>query len=129
VKSGAIRRLAVGLAVTAAAGMLGVAVPGQAHAAASSCEGRKVRSFPFSTGTVEVYKRRGYVCAITLPKRPGVRQHMKVSLRAYGLRPVEDVGRYKYRAGPVTVHAGQRKVWVKGEVGRGKYDSDGWIRL
>ncbi|WTW08435.1 hypothetical protein OG848_18020 [Streptomyces canus] len=128
-KSGAIRRLAMGLAVTAAAGMLGVAVPGQAQAAASSCEGRKVRSFPFATGTVEVYKRGGYVCAVTLPKHPGVRQHMKVSLRAYGLRPVEDAGRYKYRAGPVTVHAGQRKVWVKGEVGRGAYDSDGWIRL
>ncbi|MET8075708.1 hypothetical protein [Streptomyces sp. NPDC005303] len=128
-KSGAIRRLAVGLAVTAAAGMLGVAVPGQAHAAATSCEGRKVRSYPFSTGTVEVYKRSGYVCAVTLPRRVGGRQYMMVSLRAYGLRPVEDAGRYKYRAGPVTVHAGQRKVWIKGGVGRGRYDSDGWIRL
>ena len=128
-KSGAIRRLAVGLAVTAAAGMLGVAVPGQAHAAASSCEGRKVRSFPFATGTVEVYKRRGYVCAVTLPRHVGGRQYMMVSLRAYGLRPVEDAGRYRYRAGPVTVHAGQRKVWIKGGVGRGRYDSHGWIRL
>ncbi|WP_284433582.1 hypothetical protein [Streptomyces sp. TUS-ST3] len=128
-KSGAIRRLAQGLAVTAAAGMLAVAVPGHAHAAATSCEGRKVRSFPFATGTVEVYKRGGYVCAITLPKRPGVRQYMMVNLRAYGLLPVEDSGKYKYRAGPVTVHAGQRKVWVKGQVGRGKYDSEGWIRL
>lgn len=128
-KSGAIRRLATGLAVAAAAGMLGVAVPGQAHAAATSCEGRKVRSFPFSTGTVEVYKRNGYVCAVTLPRRAGARQYMVVSLRAYGLRPVEDAGRYKYRAGPVTVHAYQRKVWIKGGVGRGRYDSDGWIRL
>ncbi|MFI0511885.1 hypothetical protein ACH3Y9_25350 [Streptomyces sp. WSLK1-5] len=109
--------------------MLAVAAPGHAHAAATSCEGRKVRSFPFSTGTVEVYKRRGYVCAITLPKHPGVRQYMRVYLRAYGLLPVEDADKYKYRAGPVTVHAGQRKVWVKGQVGRGKYDSDGWIRL
>ncbi|MFE3030277.1 hypothetical protein ACFXKY_01355 [Streptomyces canus] len=128
-KSGAIRRLATGLAVTVAAGMLGVAVPGQAQAAATSCEGRKVRSFPFSTGTVEVYRRHGYLCAITLPRRPGARQYMMVSLRAYGLRPVEDSGTYKYRAGPVTVHAGQRKVWLKGAVGRGRYDSDGWIRL
>lgn len=128
-KSGAIRRLAVGLAVLTVSGLIGVAVPGQAQAAASSCEGRKVRSFPFSTGTVEVYKRRGYVCAVTLPKRVEGRQHMRVSLRAYGLRPVEDAGQFKYRAGPVTVHAGQRKVWVKGEVGRGKFDSEGWIRL
>ncbi|MFF0017611.1 hypothetical protein [Streptomyces sp. NPDC005374] len=128
-KSGAIRRLAAGLAVLTVSGLIGVAVPGQAQAAASSCEGRKVRSFPFSTGTVEVYKRGGYACAITLPERPGVRQHMRVSLRVYGLRPVEDAGRYKYRAGPVTVHAGQRKVWIKGAVGRGTYDSGGWIRL
>jgi hypothetical protein len=119
----------VGLAVLMVSGLIGVAVPGQAQAAASSCEGRKVRSFPFSTGTVEVYKRRGYVCAVTLPRRVGARQHMRVSLRAYGLRPVEDAGQFKYRAGPVTVHAGQRKVWVKGEVGRGKFDSEGWIRL
>jgi len=130
VNSGAIRRrVAVGLAALTASGLLAVAVPGQAQAAASACEGRKVRSFPFSTGTVEVYKRGGYLCAVTLPKRPGVRQHMRVSLRAYGLQPVEDVGRYKYRAGPVTVHAGQRKVWVKGEVGRGKYDSGRFIRI
>ncbi|MFF7276846.1 hypothetical protein [Streptomyces griseorubiginosus] len=128
-KSGAIRRLAVGLAVTVAAGALGVAVPGQAQAADSSCEGRKVRTFPFATGTVEVYKRGGYVCAITLPKRPGVRQHMRIYVRAYALQPVEDVGRYKYRAGPVRVHAGQRKVWIKAAVGRGKYDTEGFIRL
>ncbi|WP_328747655.1 hypothetical protein OHT57_19135 [Streptomyces sp. NBC_00285] len=128
-KSGAIRRLAVGLAALTVSGLIGVAVPDQAQAAPASCGGRKVRSFPFSTGTVEVYKRGGYVCAVTLPKRVGPRQHMRVSLRAYGLRPVEDAGRFKYRAGPVTVHAGQRKVWVKGEVGRGKFDSEGWIRI
>ncbi|WP_028810171.1 hypothetical protein [Streptomyces sp. 351MFTsu5.1] len=128
-KSGAIRRLAVGLAVTVAAGVLGVAVPGQAQAAGSSCEGRKVRTFPFDTGTVEVYRRGGYVCAVTLPKRPGARQYMRVSLRAYALQPVEDAGRYKYRAGPVTVHAGQRKLWIKGAVGRGTFDTEGWIRL
>ena len=44
-------------------------------------------------------------------------------------QPVEDVGRYKYRAGPVRVHAGQRKVWIKAAVGRGKYDTEGFIRL
>ncbi|NEB02084.1 hypothetical protein [Streptomyces sp. SID13726] len=128
-KSGAVRRLAVGLALVTASGVLAVAMPGPAQAADSSCEGRKVKSFSFDTGTLDVYKRDGYVCAITLPKRPGVRQHMRVSLRVYGLRPVEDAGDFKYRAGPVTVHAGQRKVWIKGEVGRGKYDSAGWIRV
>ncbi|MFC8432086.1 hypothetical protein [Streptomyces sp. NPDC057253] len=128
-KSGAIRRLAVGLAVVTVSGVLGMAVPGQAQAASGSCEGRKVRSFPFSTGTVEVYKRRGYLCAITVSERPGVRQHMRVYLRAYALQPVEDSGQYRFHAGPVTVHAGQRKVWIKGAVGRGKFDTDGWIRL
>ena len=125
--SGAIRRrLAGGLAVLAVSGLVAVAAPGEAQAA-SSCAGRKVRSYPFSTGTLDVYKRRGYVCAVTVSKTPGVKRVMSVSVRVYGLRPVVDKGRYRYRAGPVTVHAGQRCVWVKGRVGGGSYDSEGWI--
>lgn len=124
-KSAAIRRLATGLALLTVSGLLAVAAPGQAQAA-TSCPGRKIRSYPFATGSVEVYKQRGYVCAVTLPKNPGTPQRMSVTLTAYGLRPVEDSGTFKYRAGPVTVHAGQRCVWVKGSVGRGSYDSGGY---
>ncbi|MEU7468388.1 hypothetical protein AB0A94_07495 [Streptomyces sp. NPDC044984] len=124
--SGAIRRrLAPVLAVLTVSGLLVVAAPADAHAAAY-CAGRKVRTLPFSTGSVAVYKRGGYVCAVTLAKNPGTRRKMSVSVRARGGRPVVDEGRFKHHAGPVTVHAGRRCVWVKGRVGGGSVSS-GWI--
>ncbi|MDN0196978.1 hypothetical protein [Streptomyces sp. S.PNR 29] len=126
---GAIRRrLALGMAVLTASGLFAVAAPAEAQAAAGTayCAGRKMRELPFSTGSVLVYKRNGFVCAVTVPKRPGTRRTMSVSVQARGSLPVVDKGKYKYRAGPVTVHAGQRCVWVKGRVGRGSVSS-GWI--
>ncbi|MBQ1090685.1 hypothetical protein [Streptomyces sp. B93] len=124
--AGAIRRwLVLGTAVLTTAGLLILTVPTDAQAA-SSCAGRKVRSLPFSTGTVHVHRSGGYVCAVTLPRSPGPRRTMSVSVQARGNRPVVDKGEYRYRAGPVTVHAGQRCVWVKGRVGRGSVSS-GWI--
>lgn len=120
------RRTALALAVLTASGMLALASPGTAEAAAP-CSGRKARTLTFSTGEVHIYRRSGYVCAITLSKRPGVRQWMSVSVRARGGRPVVDEGEFSKRAGPVTVHAGRRHVWVKGSVGRGSVSS-GWIR-
>ena len=125
---GAIRRrLGIGLALLTASGLLAVAAPGQAQAAAPTrCEGRKVKTYPFSTGTLYVYKRGGYVCAITKSKDPGRRQWMMVSVQARRANPVVDEWYYSYQAGPVTVHAGQRCVWVKGKVGRGSV-SKGWI--
>ncbi|MBL3666438.1 hypothetical protein JL475_10620 [Streptomyces sp. M2CJ-2] len=124
--SGAIRRwLALGLAVLTASGLLVVAAPGDAQAA-GHCAGRKVRTLPFSTGTVVVHKRGGYLCAVTLAEKPGTRRTMSVSIRARGGRPVVDEGRYTRYAGPVTVHAGRRCVWVKGRVG-GDSVSSGWI--
>lgn len=128
--SGRIRgRLVVGAAVLAAAVLLGVvagAGTAQARESAGRCAGHKVRTLSFSTGKVVVYKSRGYVCAITMTKRPGVRKTMSVSVQARGNRPARDKGRYAHRAGPVTVHAGHRCVWVKGTVGGGNISS-GWI--
>ncbi|MEU0244554.1 hypothetical protein ABZ192_09495 [Streptomyces sp. NPDC006235] len=126
--SGAIRRrLALGLAVLTASGLLAVAAPGEAQAAASAaCPGRKVRALPFSTGTVLVYKRGAYVCAVTVTRKPGVKRKMSVSVQARGSRPVVDEGRFAYHAGPVMVHAGRRCVWLKGRVGQGSVSS-GWI--
>ncbi|WP_327695085.1 hypothetical protein [Streptomyces sp. NBC_00459] len=126
------RRIALGLAVLTASGMLSLASPGTADAAsaasgATACSGRKVRTLTFSTGEVRIYRRSGYVCAVTVPKRPGARQWMSVSVRARGGRPVVDAGNFSKRAGPVTVHAGRRQVWIEGEVGRGSVSS-GWIR-
>jgi hypothetical protein len=128
VDSGAIRRrLALGAAVLAVSGVFALAAPGSARAAtATSCAGREVRTLPFSTGTVHVYKSNGYVCALTLPKHPGTKRMMSVSVQARGNRPVVDKGRYAHRAGPVTVHAGHRCVWVKGSVSGGSVSS-GWI--
>ncbi|WP_345624286.1 hypothetical protein [Streptomyces ziwulingensis] len=108
-----------------AAGLLTVAVPQQAEAAAY-CPGRKVRTLPFATGSVLVYKRGSYVCAVTVPKKTGTKRTMMVSVRARGGRPVVDEGKYSQRAGPVTVYAGQRCVWVKGRVSKGSVSS-GWI--
>ena len=124
--SGAIRRrLALGAAVLTASGALALAVPGTAQAA-SSCSGREVRTLPFSTGTVRVYKSGGYVCAITVPKHPGPKRSMSVTVQARGNRPVTDAGKYSYLAGPVTVHAGHRCVRIKGAVQAGSV-STGWI--
>ncbi|MEU1849902.1 hypothetical protein ABZ499_11650 [Streptomyces sp. NPDC019990] len=121
------RRLALGLAVLTAAGLLAVAAPGEAQAAASAyCPGRKVRVLSFSTGTVLVYKRGGYLCAVTLAKKPGTKRQMSVSVQARGNRPVVDAGRFAHHAGPVTVHAGRRCVWLKGGDGAGKF-STRWI--
>ncbi|KOU67234.1 hypothetical protein ADK57_16660 [Streptomyces sp. MMG1533] len=120
------RRLALGMAVLTASGLLALAAPGDAQAAGASCAGRKVRSFSFSTGSVEVYKRRGYVCAVTLPKKPGTRRYMMVSVQVYALQPVVDEGQFTRWAGPRTVHAGRHCVRVKGAVGHGSYES-GWI--
>ncbi|MFJ4472387.1 hypothetical protein ACIP2X_33540 [Streptomyces sp. NPDC089424] len=128
--TGAIRRrTGLGVALLTAAGLLALAAPADARAAAgsaSACAGRKVRTLPFATGAVHVYKRGGYVCAVTLPEDPGPRRSMSVSVQARGNRPVVDKGRYSHRAGPVTVHAGQRCVWVKGAVGQESVSS-GWI--
>ncbi|MEU6230488.1 hypothetical protein [Streptomyces sp. NPDC047042] len=132
------RRLALGLAVLTASGMLSLASPATAEAASraeaastasrvSVCSGRKARTLTFSTGVVHIYRRSGYVCAVTVPKRPGARQWMSVSVRARGSLPVVDEGRFSKRAGPVTVHTGRRQVWIKGAVGRGSVSS-GWIR-
>ncbi|MER6451500.1 hypothetical protein ABT270_02450 [Streptomyces sp900105245] len=125
---GAIRRrLALGAAALAASGLLGLAATGTAQAAtAGGCAGREVRTLPFRTGVTHVYKRGGYVCAVTVARHPGATHTMSVSVQARGNRPVVDRGRYKHHAGPVTVHAGHRCVWIKGVVDHYAVSS-GWI--
>lgn len=125
---GRIRRgLTTGAAALVAAVLLALAGPGVTAAqAAAPCPGHKVRTLNFSTGKVVLYKKRGYVCAVTYAKRPGARERMSISVQARGSRPVRDQGRFIRLAGPVKVHAGHRCVWVKGSVGRAKVSS-GWI--
>lgn len=121
------RRFVLGLAVLAASGLLALVSPGSAQAADSYCSGRKVRTLTFSTGSVEVYKRNGYVCAVTVPKQQKpYKRSMSVSVQARGNRPVVDEGSFAHHAGPVTVHAGHRCVRIKGSVGSGSVTS-GWI--
>ncbi|MFF5535406.1 hypothetical protein ACFY71_23450 [Streptomyces cinerochromogenes] len=126
--SGAIRRrFALGAAVLAASGALAFTAAGTAQAgSAGGCAGREVKTLPFKTGITHVYKRNGYVCAVTVARNPGAVQTMSVSVQARGSRPVVDKGRYRHHAGPVTVLAGHRCVWIKGAVGRHSTDS-GWI--
>lgn len=126
--SGAIRRrLGAFLGVLAASGVLALAASGEAQAADSSaCSGRKIRTFSFSTGSVQLYKSGNYLCALTVPKNAGGRRPMMVSLQARGFEPVVDKGLFTQHAGPVRVYVGHRKVWIKGSVGNGSYDSGGW---
>ncbi|MFF5946097.1 hypothetical protein ACFY7X_36185, partial [Streptomyces althioticus] len=58
--------------------------------------------------------------------RPGAVRTMSVSVQARGSRPATDSGRYSRHAGPVTVHAGHRCVWIRGSIG-GESVSTGWI--
>ncbi|MFG2679273.1 hypothetical protein, partial [Streptomyces sp. NPDC048392] len=71
------RRLTLGAAVLSAAALLAVAIPQEAQAA-TGCPGRKVRTLHFSTGSVLVYERGGYVCAVTVPKKAGTKRRMSV---------------------------------------------------
>lgn len=126
-KRGAIRRrLVAGLAVLSASAVLALVSPAGAQAAPTSCSGRKVRTLSFATGSVRIYKRGDYVCAVTVPKSSGAPKRMSVSVQPRGGRPVVDSGRFAHHAGPVTVHAGHRCVRFKGSVGSGSVSS-GWI--
>ncbi|MGW3203301.1 hypothetical protein [Streptomyces sp. NPDC001135] len=127
--SGGIRRrLALGAAVLAASGVLGLVTSGTAEAGtAGGCAGREVRALPFSSGVTHVYKRDGYICAVTVARHPGPAQTMSVSVQARGGRAVVDQGLYRHHAGPVTVHAGRRCVWIRGSVGSHGSTSSGWI--
>ncbi|WP_233518304.1 hypothetical protein [Streptomyces corynorhini] len=118
--------LAYGFAILIAAGAL-VADPGAPAArAASVCSGRPLRTVPFSTGEVRVYKGRDYACAVTVAKKPGKKRSMSISLQSRGGNPVLDRGQFTRQAGPVTVHALNRCVRATGSVS-GTSVSTGWI--
>ncbi|MFC7863382.1 hypothetical protein DV517_28970 [Streptomyces sp. S816] len=126
-ESGAIRRrLTLGPALLAAAGLLAFAAAGTAQAAPSGCSGEQVRTLSFAAGVTRVYRQGDYICAMTLARSPGTVRAMSVSVQARGSRPAKDNGRYLHHAGPVTVHAGHRCVWIRGAVGQNSVSS-GWI--
>ncbi|MER6160991.1 hypothetical protein ABT147_36630 [Streptomyces sp. NPDC001868] len=114
--------MALALAVLALAGLLTLAGPAGSAEAAASCAGRKVRTLTFDTGTVRVYRKGGrYVCAVLVPRKQAGKGSVRI--RAWGGRWVRNT---KRPAGPVTVHAGRRAVWIKARAGGKTYDS-GWI--
>ncbi|MFC3236645.1 hypothetical protein [Streptomyces nitrosporeus] len=123
------RRLAASLLVLPMLGtaglVLGTAGAGSAEAA-SACSGRLVKTVPFSTGSLRVYKTRSYACAMTVAKKPGPRRVMRVSLQPRGGKAVVDSGSYTKWAGPVRVHALNRCVRASGSVA-GASGSTGWI--
>ncbi|MEV7424194.1 MULTISPECIES: hypothetical protein [unclassified Streptomyces] len=94
--------------------------------AASVCSGRPLRTVPFATGEVRIYKGRDYACAITVATKPGKKRSMSISLQPRGGNPVVDSGKYTRQSGPVTVHALNRCVRATGSVS-GKSASTGWI--
>lgn len=121
------KHLMYGLAIVIAAAGLTLVGPATGSAeAATACSGRKVKTVTFTTGELRIYKSRRYACAITVSKRPGVRQVMSVTIQARGSRAAKDSGRFTHRAGPVTVYALNRCVRAHGLVGTRKA-STGWI--
>lgn len=122
------RRLVTGAVLLIVATLLTVAVPGSALAASSpaSCPGRKVRTLPFSTGSVLIYKEGGYVCAVTVQKNPGTKRLISVSVQARGHVAVAKSRTHTRSSPPARVYAGHRSVRVTGAVAGGSYRS-GWI--
>ncbi|MET9609661.1 hypothetical protein ABZZ17_32100 [Streptomyces sp. NPDC006512] len=113
-----------GAALWLGAGGLFAAPPAQA--ATGGCPGRLVKTLPFSTGEVRVYKSRTQACAMTVAAKPGERRRMVVDVQPRGGVPVRDAGQFTRFAGPVVVGAVKRCVYVKGGVAAGSVSS-GWI--
>ncbi len=113
------RRLALGFAVLTAAGADGVDESGQRAGRRLVLLGSQGRRFSFSTSSVQIYKRDGYVCAMTVPKDQQSRKRtMSVSVQARGSRPVVNRAA-SHHAAPVTVPRGRPLVRVQGSVGSG----------
>ncbi|MGW0362545.1 hypothetical protein [Streptomyces sp. NPDC002990] len=106
------------------AGGLFAAPPVQA--AGGGCAGRLVKTVAFTTGEIRVFKSRTRACAMTVARVPGERRRMEVSIQPRGGLPVRDAGRFTRYAGPVTVGAISRCVYVRGSVGSG-YAATGWV--
>ncbi|MFG2993293.1 hypothetical protein ACGFZK_29025 [Streptomyces sp. NPDC048257] len=104
----------------------GLFTPSPAQAATEGCAGRLARTVAFEAGEVRVYKSRHQACAMTVARVPGERRRMTVSIQPRGGAPVREAGGFTRYAGPVTVGAINRCVYVKGGVGAGSVDS-GWI--
>ncbi|MFG2571219.1 hypothetical protein [Streptomyces sp. NPDC048481] len=122
------RRPVAGLVLLIVSALLAVAAPGAAQAAtATGCKGRKVRTLPFSTGSVQLFRDGGYLCAVTVQKHPGTRRLVAVSLQARGLRAVAKSRRDTRSSPPARVYAGHRYVRVTGLVTGGSYRS-AWFR-
>ncbi|MEU6209914.1 hypothetical protein ACN6AT_23380 [Streptomyces sp. JL4002] len=96
------------------------------QAASGGCTGRLARTVAFETGEVRVYKSRNRACAVAVARTAGERRRMAVSIQPRGGVPVRDAGRFTRYAGPVTVGAISRCVYVRGSVGAGSAES-GWI--
>ncbi|GAA1354937.1 hypothetical protein [Streptomyces beijiangensis] len=115
-----------GLAVLTATGVLELATPAQGAHAASGCPGQRVKTVPFATGRLEVYRSGPYTCAVTLAKKPGAKRPMSVLLQVRGGRAVVDSGRFGRLAGPVKVRSATKCIRAVGAVS-GKSGATGWI--
>ncbi|MFG2984617.1 hypothetical protein ACGFYQ_25720 [Streptomyces sp. NPDC048258] len=104
----------------------GAVIGRSAPAVTGGCAGRLARTLPIAAGEVRVYKSRTQACAVAVARVPGERRDMAVSIQPRGGAPIRDIGRFTRYAGPVTVGAIGRCVYVKGSVGAGSADS-GWI--
>ncbi|MFF0432017.1 hypothetical protein ACFYU9_07315 [Streptomyces sp. NPDC004327] len=115
------------LSLALAAAALVLAGPGTGSAdAVSACVGRPTRTVAFATGELRIYRTRQYVCALAVARRTGPPRPMSVSLQPRGGRPAVNAGRFRFQAGPVTVHALNRCVRAAATVD-GRATATGWI--
>jgi hypothetical protein len=101
-----------------AAGVL-VATGGAAQAA-SPCPGKLLNNLQITGGYISVYYNAatGRNCALTYTNHPGVAQEIWVKIGLWdSSTEYSDHGNYKYYAGPVSVAAAGKCIWVGGSVG------------
>lgn len=125
-RTGAALARLVALSLATALALVLVGTVTSRAEAATSCAGRLVKTVPFKTGELRVFKSRAYACAVAIARKPGPKRAMSVTIQPRGGGPVADSGSYTRQAGPVTVHALNRCVRASAAIA-GQSGSTGWI--
>jgi hypothetical protein len=100
----------------------GLLVGTAAPAAAAPCSGSHLGDWSITGGYIAIYynSSTGNNCALTYTNKPGVSQHIMVSINVSGSSTVsKDSGTYKYYAGPRSVYARGKCIDFSGQVGNG----------
>jgi hypothetical protein len=120
-----VKRILSGLFGSLVIGGALLAVTSAPASAATTCSGSHLGNWSITGGYISVYynSSTGYICAMTYTNKPGVSQHIMVSINVTGSSTVhEDSGTYQYYAGPVSVYAANKCIDFDGQVGNGSIE-------